>query len=109
MVPGRVIGHNGRMSQFDQVALPRRRDIVAVWVVALVGAILIWIFAPGVTAFSWLAVTLAVVTMLTFVIQLRGGRKTGFIDRVAISIAGSVVILGVMSALMGIGKLLPAA
>ncbi|MFZ4842659.1 MULTISPECIES: hypothetical protein [Mycetocola] len=97
------------MSQFDQVALPRRRDIVAVWVVALVGAILIWIFAPGVTAFSWLAVTLAVVTMLTFVIQLRGGRKTGFIDRVAISIAGSVVILGVMSALMGIGKLLPAA
>ncbi|RLP77382.1 hypothetical protein D9V32_02725 [Mycetocola tolaasinivorans] len=96
------------MSQFESVALPRRRDIVLVWVVALVAAILIWIFAPGVAAFSWLAVALAVVTMLTFVMQLRGGRKTGFIDRVAISIAGSVVILGVMSALMGIGKLLPA-
>ncbi|UCR88767.1 hypothetical protein [Mycetocola spongiae] len=94
------------MNQFSEVAVPRRRDIFVVWGVALVGGILVWIFAPGTSAFTWLAITLAVATMVTFGIQLYGAKKTGFIDRVAASIGGSVVILGVMSTIMGFGKLL---
>lgn len=94
------------MNQFPNAVIPRRRDIAAVWVTALLGGILVWIFVPGAEAYAWIALTLALSLVVAFVIQLSIGQKTGFIDRIAISIAGSVVILALLSILMGFTKLL---
>lgn len=94
------------MNQFPDAVIPRRRDIVAVWGASLVGGILVWIFAPGESAFTWLGLTLALSLILAFAVQLAQGQKTGFIDRVSMSVAGTLVILALLSLMMGFTKLL---
>lgn len=81
------------------------RGILAVWGVALVGAILVSVFVPHDLRFTWLSLTLAACTLLTFVIQLLTHQKVGFIDRLSISIVGVVGILSVVAAILGLAML----
>ena len=81
------------------------RGILAVWGVALVGAILVAVFVPHDLRFTWLSLTLAACTLITFVIQLLTHQKVGFIDRLSISIVGVVGILSVVAAILGLAML----
>lgn len=69
------------------------------WVAALVGAVLVGIFAD--TAFlTWIPVVAAAVVLLTFVIQLALKRKEGLVARMIASIGGSVAILAVATVVL---------
>ncbi|MET0479773.1 MAG: hypothetical protein ABWY23_10035 [Mycetocola sp.] len=81
------------------------RGIFGVWGAAVVGAILVAVFAPSGLHFTWLSITLAACTMLAFVVQLLTHQKIGFIDRLSISVVGIVGILSIAAALLGIGAL----
>ncbi|MBG6239147.1 putative membrane protein [Mycetocola sp. CAN_C7] len=81
------------------------REIFAVWGVALVGAILVAVFAPHDLRFTWLAIALAACTLLTFVLQLLTHQKVGFIDRLSISVVGVLGILTLAAAIIGFSTL----
>jgi hypothetical protein len=81
------------------------RGIFGVWGVAVVGAILVAVFAPEGLSFTWLSLTLAACTLLAFVVQLLTHQKVGFIDRLSISVVGVVGILSVAAALLGLAAL----
>ncbi|MCU1509567.1 MAG: hypothetical protein JWQ12_1832 [Glaciihabitans sp.] len=75
-------------------------SILAVWAVAVVGAILVAVLSPNDEYFSWLTIALASVTLLTFVIQLAVSEKEGLVLRVMASLGGAVLILGVATAVL---------
>lgn len=81
------------------------RGIFGVWGAAVVGAILVAVFAPSGLHFTWLSILLAACTMLAFVVQLLTHQKIGFIDRLSISVVGIVGILSIAAALLGIAEL----
>lgn len=81
------------------------RGILAVWAVALLGAILVLVFVHHELRFTWLSLTLATCTLMTFVIQLLTHQKVGFIDRMAISIVGVLGILTLAAAILGLATL----
>ncbi len=81
------------------------RGILAVWAVALVGAVLVFVFVPHELRFTWLSLTLAVCILMTFVMQLLTHQKVGFIDRLSISSVGVLGILTVAAAVLGLTAL----
>jgi hypothetical protein len=81
------------------------RGIFGVWIVAVVGAVLVAIFAPSGLTFTWLSLTLAACTLLAFVMQLLTHQKIGFIDRLSISVVGVVGILTVAAVILGVTAL----
>ena len=81
------------------------RGIFGVWGVAVMGAILVAIFAPTGLHFTWLSLTLAACTLLAFVLQLLTHQKVGFIDRLSITVVGVVGILTVAAGLLGLAAL----
>jgi hypothetical protein len=81
------------------------RGILGVWGVAVVGAVLVGVFAPAGLQFTWLSLTLAACLMLSFIVQLVTHQKVGFIDRLSISVVGVVGVLSVAAALLGIAAL----
>ena len=68
--------------------------IASVWLLALIGTVLVAVFASGDFRFSWLWLVLAACMLVAFAIQLSTHRKVGFIDRVAASIVGAFLIIG---------------
>jgi hypothetical protein len=75
------------------------RSILPVWLAAVVGAILVGVYAPA-AAFTWLPVVMAGTVLLTFVIQLALQRKEGLVSRVAASVGGAVVVLAVATGVL---------
>ncbi|GGF19081.1 hypothetical protein [Subtercola lobariae] len=71
------------------------KSVTPIWLVALVGALLVGILSHPGQYFVMLPIVLGVIVILTFVVQLGLGRPEGFVDRVAASVAGAVVILAV--------------
>jgi hypothetical protein len=69
-------------------------------VVAIVGAVLIGVIATPGGIYRWLAVDLAVVVLLTFIIQLALPSKEGLVLRMAASIGGAAVLLAVATAIL---------
>lgn len=88
---------------------PRRSfgGIVAVWVSAVVIGLAIGLLVPAQWRGAWLVVGLGGCLILSFAVQLAYGRSQGFIQRVAISILGALVILGVVSLGFGLASLVP--
>lgn len=88
---------------------PRRTigGVIAVWVVAAVAGIAIGVFVPEIWRAAWVAVALGGAVILAFTIQLAYGRSQQFIERVAASSLGALVILGVISAGFGLAALIP--
>jgi hypothetical protein len=78
----------------------RLSSIVPVWVVAVAGAIVVGLVATPAGIYRWLAVVLAVVVLLTFLIQLALPSKEGLVLRMAASIGGAVVLLAVATGVL---------
>ena len=75
-------------------------SILPVWFLAIVGAVLVATLSPSHNYFEWLGIVLAGTTVGTFIMQLAVPRKEGFVLRVMASVAGSVLILGIATALL---------
>lgn len=88
---------------------PRRTigGIVAVWIVAAVGGIAIGVLVAEQWRIAWLTVGLGGCLVLAFVIQLAYGRSQHFIERVAVSILGALVVMGLISAGFGLAAMVP--
>src|SRR5471030_624899 len=80
----------------------RLSSIVPVWVVAIVGAVVVGVLAAPSGIYRWLAVVLAVVVLLTFIIQLALPSKEGLVLRMAASIGGAAVLLAVATAILAV-------
>ncbi|KGJ80798.1 hypothetical protein GY21_02165 [Cryobacterium roopkundense] len=68
-------------------------SIVAVWVLAVVGATLTGAFARAGETLAGVGLTLAGCTLITLCLQLATGRKEGYVIRVTASIVGAVIVL----------------
>lgn len=70
--------------------------IAAVWGVGAVIAVVIGIFLPIDERGAWLGIGLGVCVSLAFVVQLVRGQAEGFLRRVALSVLGALVVMGVI-------------
>jgi len=88
---------------------PRRTTggIVAVWVVAALMGIAIGLFAPAEWRAAWLVVGLGGALAIAVAVQLAYGRSQGYIQRVAISILGALLVMGVISLGFGLASIVP--
>jgi hypothetical protein len=91
------------------VLAPRRATggVVTVWVVAALVGLAVGIFVPSDWRAAWLVVGMGGCLVLAFVIQLAYGRSQGYIQRVAISILGALLVMGVISLGFGLAALVP--
>lgn len=81
--------------------------IAAVWVAALLGGIAIAIFVPTEHQAQWFVLALAVSLLVSFGVQLAYGRSVGFIRRVAASVLGALLGLGIVSVAVGLATIIP--
>ena len=81
--------------------------IASVWIAALLGGIAIAIFVPAAYQAQWFVLALAGSLLVSFGVQLAYGRSTGFIGRVAASVLGALLALGVVSVAVGIATIIP--
>ena len=86
---------------------PRVRigGVIVVWIGALAIGVLIGLLTPVGQRAAWLTIGLAGSLVLSFAVQLWAGRAEGFISRVALSMVGSLVVLGIISAVFGVAAL----
>jgi hypothetical protein len=102
------MGHNGVMS--EPALAPRNAfvGVIAVWVVAFLSSIGVGIFVPEEWRVSWMLVAFGGVILLSFAVQLWYGRTQGFIFRVAGSVTGALLLMGMISVGFGLAALIPA-
>lgn len=88
---------------------PRRTfgGVIAVWVIAALIGISIGLFVPEAWRAAWLTVGLGGCLVLAFAIQLWFGRSQGFIERVAASVLGALLAMGVISLGFGLSAVVP--
>ena len=98
---------NGDMS--EPALAPRNAftGVIAVWATAFVGSIVIGIFAPEEWRIPWMLVGFGAVVLLSFAVQLWYGRTQGFIFRVASSVTGALLLMGIISVGFGLTALIP--
>ncbi|GAB3573110.1 hypothetical protein GCM10027406_01080 [Leifsonia lichenia] len=80
----------------------RYGSIGAVWLLALVFAVLIAAISPVDRYASWLSLALAACVLLGLIAQLATQQKEGFVNRLAATVTGSFVILGIFGVVLGI-------
>lgn len=81
--------------------------VVAIWIVALLGGIAVAVFVPFEVQAQWFLLALAGSLLLAFGVQLAYGRSTGFIQRVAASVLGALLALGLVSIAIGLAAITP--
>lgn len=88
---------------------PRRTigGVISVWVVAALAGIAIGLFVPAEWRAAWLTVALGACLVLGFAVQLAYGRSQGFTERVAASILGALLVMGVISLGFGLAAIVP--
>jgi len=88
---------------------PRRATggVVSVWVAAAVAGLVIGLFVPAEWRAAWLVVAMGGCLALAFVVQLAYGRSQGYIQRVAISVLGALLVMGIISLGFGLAALVP--
>ncbi len=82
--------------------------VVAVWVLAALAAVLVGAFAPVETRAVWMPVALGVCVIAAFAVQLALGRSRGFIERVAASVLGALLVMGFIGVGFGLSVLVNA-
>ncbi|KFF60056.1 hypothetical protein JF66_06995 [Cryobacterium sp. MLB-32] len=80
-------------------------SIVAVWVLAVVGAVLTGALASPGHVLSGFGLTLAGSILIALCLQLATGRKEGYVLRVTASIVGAVIVLGAASIVFAVLQL----
>lgn len=73
-------------------------SIVPVWVGVVIAAVAVLIATPPNAYLSWLSVILGSAILVTFALQLVLQEKEGLVGRIMLSIAGSVILLAVATA-----------
>lgn len=96
----------GDMSAPDLAPRGTFGGVVAVWAVAALIGIAIGMFAPADWMPEWVGLGLAGCLVLSFAVQLAFGHTERFIQRVAASALGALVVLGLLSAGFGLAALL---
>jgi uncharacterized membrane protein YfcA len=101
------VRHNGDVA-VPELA-PRRTlgGIVAVWVAAALIGVTIGVFVGDDARAAWLAVGLGGCLVLAFAIQLWSGRSQSFTQRVAASVLGALLVLGILSLGFGLAAIVP--
>ncbi|MDT0158501.1 hypothetical protein Q9R19_12790 [Microbacterium sp. ARD32] len=79
--------------------------VIAVWIVSLVTALTLGVVLSEQDRVPWLVIAFGGVVLLGFAVQLAYGRAQGFIARVAASAAGSLVVMGLVSAVFALSAL----
>ena len=103
----RIVRQNEPMTTPELAPRSMFGGVIAVWVAGALVAIAIGLFVPEQWRAAWLTVGLGACLLLAFVVQLVAGRSKGFIDRVAASILGALLVMGVISAGFGLAALIP--
>jgi hypothetical protein len=88
---------------------PRRTvgGVVAVWVLAALVGVAVGAFATPDWRAAWLGGGLGGCLIAAFAIQLWSGRSQGFTERVAASVFGAAVVLGLISLGFGLAAIVP--
>ncbi|CAM5364375.1 putative protein YacL OS=Leifsonia shinshuensis OX=150026 GN=HNR13_001474 PE=4 SV=1 [Leifsonia shinshuensis] len=73
-----------------------------VWALALVLGVLIAFLSHPAQYASWISLALGVCVIASFGAQLATQRKDGFVNRLATTLTGSFVILGVIGGILGL-------
>ncbi|WP_301112643.1 hypothetical protein [Microbacterium sp.] len=81
--------------------------VIVVWVAAFVATVAIGIFVPEEWRVPWMLVGFGGVVLLSFAVQLWYGRTQGFIFRVASSVTGALLLMGLISIGFGLAALIP--
>ncbi|MFJ2504906.1 hypothetical protein ACNPM4_08900 [Microbacterium sp. AGC62] len=81
--------------------------VIVVWAVAFVATVAIGIFVPEEWRVPWMLVGFGGVVLLSFAVQLWYGRTQGFIFRVASSVTGALLLMGLISIGFGLAALIP--
>ena len=102
------LGHNGRRSLPELAPRSGVRGIVAAWVISAVIALVIGIAVPSEAQAAWMAVGMGLVLIASFAIQLAHGHPHGFIQRVAASVLGGLVVMGLIGVGLGLASLFSA-
>lgn len=99
---------NGAMS--EPALAPRNAfvGVVVVWVVAFLASLAVGIFVSEAWRIPWLLVSFGGIVLLSFAVQLWYGRTQGFIFRVAGSVTGALLLMGLISVGFGLATLVPA-
>lgn len=82
--------------------------VIVVWSIAAVIAVVVGILAEPDWRAAWMGVGLGVVIPIAFAVQLWSGRSQGFIQRVALSVLGSMLVMGLIGVGLGLATLLSA-
>ncbi|MBA8815617.1 hypothetical protein FHX48_000669 [Microbacterium halimionae] len=92
------------------VLAPRRPlgGIVTVWIAAAIAGLAIGFFVPPELRSAWTLVSLGGAIILSFIVQLWYGQTQRFIQRTSLSILGSLIVLGIISAVFALAALIPA-
>jgi hypothetical protein len=77
------------------------RSVVPVWVIALVGAVMVAVFAAS-SSLIWLPIVLAGSVLVTMAIQLALQRKEGLVTRMMASLGGALVICAVATGILAL-------
>lgn len=87
--------------------VPRRTftGVVAVWVFAAFIALAVGLIAPPDWRAAWMAVGLGVCILASFIVHLWFGRSQGFIERVAASMLGALLVMGLIGVGFGLATL----
>jgi len=113
-LPGRPFlahtGQNGGVSDIDPASpavhglsrVWRNVSVSAIWALALVLAIVIGTVSPTDQYASWLSLALGASVVGGLVAQLATQEKDGFVNRLAVSVSGAFVILGVAGAVLAV-------
>ncbi len=99
------VGHDGTMTIPGLAPRAGLGGIVAVWAAAAVIAVAIGLAAPSEWRAAWMPVGLAGCLILAFTIQLLGGHAEGFIRRVAASVLGAMLVMGLIGLGLGLASL----
>lgn len=104
---GARVSDNSGMSRPELA--PRRTlgGVVAAWVASAVAGVAIVIFVPEQWLAPWLTVAFGGSIVLAFAIQLSYGRSQQFIERIAASALGSMLVLGLISAGFALAAIVP--
>ncbi|MGB3732557.1 hypothetical protein [Microbacterium sp.] len=79
--------------------------VIAVWIVSLAVSVAVGIVLPEGERMTWLVIAFGLVVLLAFGVQLAYGRAQGFIVRVAGSVVGALIVMGIVSGVFGLSAL----
>ncbi len=82
--------------------------VIVVWVIAAVIAVAVGILAPPDWRAAWMGVGMGLIVPIAFAVHLWSGRSQGFIQRMALSVLGSLLVMGLIGVGLGLATLFSA-